>query len=98
MPRKLKVYQTSMACDDLSIATPSMKTSLEAWGSNMTFFHPRRGNERQRNRRACNGNPGDVLQRAYGIKETREISGEQQKRDLLRAVALLKCLRQDFAI
>jgi hypothetical protein len=33
MPRKLKVYQTSLGFFDLAVAAPSMKAALDAWGS-----------------------------------------------------------------
>lgn len=39
MPRKLKVYQTSIGFYDLVIATPSMKAALEAWGAASNLFH-----------------------------------------------------------
>ena len=39
MPRKLKTYQTSLGFYDLSIAAPSMRASLEAWGAGSNLFH-----------------------------------------------------------
>jgi colicin import membrane protein len=39
MPRKLKVYQTSLGFFDLAIAAPSMKAALEAWGAGSNLFH-----------------------------------------------------------
>jgi hypothetical protein len=41
MPRKLKTYQNSQGFFDLAIAVPSMKASLEAWGSTTNLFHKR---------------------------------------------------------
>ena len=39
MARKLKTYQTSLGFFDLAIAAPSMKATLEAWGSKTNLFH-----------------------------------------------------------
>lgn len=39
MPRKLKVYTTSIGFFDLAIAAPSMKAALEAWGADSNLFH-----------------------------------------------------------
>jgi colicin import membrane protein len=39
MPRKLKIYQTSLGFFDLAIAAPSMKAALQAWGSETNLFH-----------------------------------------------------------
>jgi hypothetical protein len=38
MARKLETYQTSIGFFDLAIAALSMKTALEAWGSNSNLF------------------------------------------------------------
>jgi len=39
MPRKLKVYTTSIGFFDLAIAAPSMKAALAAWGADSNLFH-----------------------------------------------------------
>lgn len=39
MARRLKTYQTSLGFFDLAIAAPSMKTALEAWGTDSNLFH-----------------------------------------------------------
>ena len=41
MPKKLKVYQTSIGFFDLAVAAPSMKAAAEAWGADADIF--RRG-------------------------------------------------------
>jgi len=38
MPRKLKVYKTSIGFHDLAVAAPSMKAAAEAWGSDVDIF------------------------------------------------------------
>ena len=45
MPRKLKIYQTSLGFFDLAIAAPSMKAALEAWGADSNLFHQRAAKE-----------------------------------------------------
>ena len=45
MPRKLKIYQTSLGFFDLAIAAPSMKAALEAWGAESNLFHQRAAKE-----------------------------------------------------
>jgi hypothetical protein len=39
MARKLKTYQTSLGFFEQSIAAPSMKAALEAWGADSNLFH-----------------------------------------------------------
>jgi hypothetical protein len=39
MLRKLKTYQTSLGFYDLTIAAPSMKAALVAWGAGSNLFH-----------------------------------------------------------
>jgi hypothetical protein len=39
MPRKLKVYQTSIGFFELLIAAPSMKAALAAWGTTRNLSH-----------------------------------------------------------
>jgi hypothetical protein len=39
MARKPKTYQTSLGFFDLTIAAPSMKAALEAWGADSNLFH-----------------------------------------------------------
>lgn len=39
MPRRLKVYVTSIGFFDLAIAAPSMKAALAAWGAHSNLFH-----------------------------------------------------------
>jgi len=71
MPRKLKVYQTSLGFYDLAIAAPSMKAALQAWGSNMNLFH--QGLARQTDDSkivaVAMAKPGIVLRRPVGSNE-----------------------------
>src|SRR3954470_6539908 len=68
MPRKLKVYQTSLGFFDLAIATPSMKAALEAWGAGSNLFH--QGVAKESDDRkiidAAMEKPGIILQRPVG--------------------------------
>jgi colicin import membrane protein len=68
MPRKLKIYQTSLGFFDLAIAAPSMKAALEAWDSSSNLFH--QGFARETNDpaivRATMDKPGVVLRRPVG--------------------------------
>ena len=68
MPRKLKVYQTSLGFFDLAIAAPSMKAALEAWGAGSNLFH--QGVAKESDDRkvidAAMGKPGIILQRPVG--------------------------------
>jgi colicin import membrane protein len=68
MPRKLKVYQTSLGFFDLAIAAPSMKAALEAWGAGSNLFH--QGVAKESNDRkvidAAMKKPGTILQRPVG--------------------------------
>jgi colicin import membrane protein len=71
MPRKLKVYQTSLGFYDLAIAAPSMKAALEAWGSNMNLFHQSlaRLTEDSKIVAVAMAKPGVVLRRPVGSNE-----------------------------
>ena len=68
MPRKLKVYQTSLGFFDLAIAAPSMKAALEAWGAGSNLFH--QGVAKESDDRkiidAAMEKPGIILRRPVG--------------------------------
>lgn len=68
MPRKLKVYQTSIGFSDLVIAAPSMRAALEAWGAASNLFH--QGFAKEADDRAAVDaaldKPGIVLKRPVG--------------------------------
>ena len=68
MARKLKTFQTSVGFFDLAIATPSMKTALEAWGADSNLFH--QGAAKESNDpdvvAAAMAAPGVVLKRPVG--------------------------------
>jgi colicin import membrane protein len=68
MPRKLKVYQTSLGFFELAIAAPSMKAALEAWGAGSNLFH--QGVAKESDDRkvidAAMEKPGTILQRPVG--------------------------------
>ena len=68
MPRKLKIYQTSLGFFDLAIAAPSMKAALEAWGADSNLFHQRAAKESEDPQviAATLKKPGVVLRRAVG--------------------------------
>jgi colicin import membrane protein len=68
MPRKLKVYQTSLGFYDLTIAAPSMKAALEAWGANNNLFHQGFAKEANDDKviEAAMATPGIVLRRPVG--------------------------------
>ena len=70
MPRKLKVYQTSLGFFDLAIAAPSMKAALEAWGAGSNLFH--QGVAKESDDRkvidAAMEKPGTILQRPVGTE------------------------------
>jgi hypothetical protein len=67
MPRKLKVYQTSLGFFDLAIAAPSMKAALEAWGAGSNLFH--QGVAKESNDRkvidAAMKKPGTICRKCY---------------------------------
>src|SRR3954451_6577887 len=68
MPRKLKVYQTSLGFFDLAIAAPSMKAALDAWGAGSNLFH--QGVAKETDDRdvvaATMSKPGVILRRPVG--------------------------------
>jgi type IV secretory pathway VirB10-like protein len=68
MPRKLKVYQTSVGFYDLVIAAPSMKAALKAWGAASNLFHQGLAKEvaDKATINAAIGKPGIVLRRPVG--------------------------------
>jgi colicin import membrane protein len=82
MPRKLKIYQTSIGFFDLAIAAPSMKAALEVWGVRANLFH--KGFAKQTDDpaivAATMANPGIVLKRAVGsnggFSEHAELPGD----------------------
>jgi colicin import membrane protein len=69
MPRKLKVYQTSLGFFDLAIAAPSMKAALKAWGASESNLF-QQGFAKQSDDReviaAAMAQPGVVLRRPVG--------------------------------
>ena len=71
MPRKMKVYQTSLGFYDLAIAAPSMKSALEAWGSNMNLFHQGLAKQTDDSKivAVAVAKPGIVLRRPVGSSE-----------------------------
>src|SRR4051812_19181667 len=71
MPRKLKVYQTSLGFFDLAIAAPSMKAALESWGAGSNLFHQRLAKETDDPDvvAATMAKPGVVLKRAGWLAE-----------------------------
>jgi colicin import membrane protein len=68
MPRKLKTYQTSQGFYDLTIAAPSMKAALEAWGASSNLFHQGFAKESEDSKviAAAMAKPGIVLRRPVG--------------------------------
>lgn len=68
MPRKLKVFQTSIGFHDLAIAAPSMKAALEAWGAGSNLFHQGAASETRdaKTVAAAMKRPGVVLKRPVG--------------------------------
>lgn len=68
MPRKLKVYCTSIGFFELAVAAPSMKAAAEAWGSVPDIF--KRGFAKQTDEpnvvAAAMASPGVVLRRPVG--------------------------------
>jgi colicin import membrane protein len=68
MPKKLKVYQTSVGFFDLAVAAPSMKAAAEAWQSDPDIF--RRGFAKETTDAkvvaATLAAPGEVLRRPAG--------------------------------
>jgi hypothetical protein len=68
MPRKLKVYVTSIGFFDLAIAVPSMKAALEAWGADSNLFHQNFAKEVHDADivKSAMAHPGIVLKRPVG--------------------------------
>jgi len=68
MPRKLKIYQTSLGFYELAIAAPSMKAALEAWGAGSNLFHQGAASETDDPEvvAATTSKPGVVLKRPAG--------------------------------
>jgi hypothetical protein len=68
MARQLKVYQTSQGFYDLTVAAPSMKAALEAWGASTNLFHQGFAKEADDSAaiEAAMAKPGVVLRRAVG--------------------------------
>jgi hypothetical protein len=68
MPRKLKIYQTSLGFFDLAIAAPSMKAALDAWGADSNLFHQGAAKESEDPAvvAATMAAPGVVLKRPVG--------------------------------
>lgn len=82
MPRKLKVYQTSVGFYDLAIAAPSRKAALEAWGAASNLFHQGFAKEvaDKATIDAAIDKPGVVLRRPVGsdkpFSESVELPGD----------------------
>ena len=72
MPRKLKIYQTSLGFYDLVVAAPSMKAALEAWGARSHLFHQGFAKEAEDRKVIADAlaKPGIVLQRPVGSDAT----------------------------
>jgi colicin import membrane protein len=68
MPRKLKVYQTSLGFYDLAVAAPSMAAALRAWGSSENLFQQGFAKESEDTAviAAAMAQPGVVLRRPVG--------------------------------
>jgi hypothetical protein len=68
MARKLKTYQTSLGFFDQTIAAPSMKAALEAWGADSNLFHQGAAKESDDPAviAATMAKPGVVLKRPVG--------------------------------
>lgn len=69
MPRKLKVFQTSLGFHDLAIAAPSMKAALKAWGASESNLFQQgfaKQSEDQQVIAAAMAKPGVVLRRPVG--------------------------------
>lgn len=68
MPRKLKVFTTSIEFYDLAIAAPSMKAALEVWGAHSNLFHQNfaRGVNDAATVEVAMSHPGVVLKRPVG--------------------------------
>jgi colicin import membrane protein len=88
MPRKLKVYQTSLGFFDLAVAAPSMKAALEAWGSKTNLFHHGFAKEADDPAivAATMAKPGVVLRRAVGSNGSLSEHAELPK-DLLESAS-----------
>jgi colicin import membrane protein len=71
MARRLKVYETSLGFYDLTIAAPSMKSALEAWGAESNLFHQGVAKESDDPEviAAAMSKPGIVLRRPVGSNE-----------------------------
>jgi hypothetical protein len=68
MPRKLKVYVTSIGFFDLAIAVPSMKAALKVWGADSNLFHQNFAKEVHDADivKSAMAHPGIVLKRPVG--------------------------------
>jgi hypothetical protein len=66
--RKLKTFQTSLGFFDLTIAAPSMKAALEAWGADSNLFHQGVAKESKDPNvvAATMSKPGVILRRPVG--------------------------------
>lgn len=71
MPRKLKVFQTSIGFFDLALAAPSMKAALEIWGADSNLFHQGFAREvtEPKTVEAAIDHPGVVLNRPVGTNQ-----------------------------
>jgi len=71
MPRKLKVYETSLGFYDLAVAAPSMAAALRAWGASENIFQ--QGFAKESDNKdviaAAMAKPGVVLRRPVGSKK-----------------------------
>jgi colicin import membrane protein len=71
MPRKLKVYETSLGFYDLAVAAPSMAAALRAWGASENIFQQGFAKESENKDviAAAMAKPGVVLRRPVGSKK-----------------------------
>lgn len=84
MPRKLKVYQTSIGFFDLAIAAPSMKAALEIWGADSNLFHQGFARETTdpKTVEAAIDNPGIVLKGRVGTDQSFALEAKLPKNAL----------------
>lgn len=89
MPRKLKVYQTSIGFFDLAIAAPSMKAALEIWGADSNLFHQGFARETTdpKTVKAAIDNPGIVLKRPVGTDQSFSLEAELPKNALAHGIS-----------
>ncbi len=89
MPRKLKVYQTSIGFFDLALAVPSMKAALETWGADSNLFHQGFASEVTDPETVATAldHPGVVLKRPVGTSEPFAVESRLPKSVMARGTA-----------